>query len=563
MLKFLKALHQLRGKVESQIFDKTTTEPEKAQKQFLSNLLKKNAESLFGKMHGFAEIRGDRDFRQKVPVRDYEDFRPFVNRIIAGEQSVLTNENPFMLTMTSGTTGEPKFIPVTRESQAYNSSLMRQWLYRAERAHEGLTAQASVGIVSRAIEGFTASGLPYGSASGVIYKNIPRVIRRAYAVPYLVSEIEDYDERYFVLARFALAQRVSFIATPNPSTLLRLAQICAENQEKLIRAIHNGRLGLDAPKQIGICAELAAKLKPNPKRAEFLSRVVEENGLLRFADCWTDLKLAGCWTGGSVGTQTGKLSAFFGDAPIRDLGYLASEGNISLPIADNEAAGILALHSNYYEFIPETEADSEKPTILLAHELEIGERYSILLTTSAGLYRYKINDIVEVTGFYNRAPLIAFVRKAGEMANITGEKLHANHFLQAIETVCRQFNLKIEQFRAAPNFHALRYEIYLELCEEFPADRLRDEVLPAIDREIQRANIEYAQKRKSKRLDQPRLYLMKRGWANDEFRRYITAGKRDTQYKPRILCSEIQAENALFIAETIEEINLQFSVERV
>ena len=552
MLKLLKFAHRLRGKFESRVFDRATAEPEKIQRRFLLNLLGENTETQFGALHKFSEIRSENDFRERIPIRDYEDFRPFINRIIKGEQSVLTKENPFMFTMTSGTTDEPKYIPVTRESQAHNASLMRQWIYRAEGDHKGLTSQPVVGMVSRAVEGFTDSGLPCGSASGLIYKNIPWFIRRAYAVPYTVSEIKDYDERYFVTARFALASRVSFVGTPNAGTLLRLAQVCADRQEDLIRAIHDGTLGVELNKQIKISAELKAMLEPNPARAGELTRVAAKNGFLRFADCWSDLRLVGCWLGGSVGIQAAKLTEHFGNVPLRDLGYMASEGSFTLPFEDESSSGILALENNFYEFVPEEEIDSERPRTLLTNELETGKRYGILLTTAAGLYRYKINDIVEVTGFYRRAPLISFVRKAGEMANITGEKMHVNHIIQAVETVGKKFNFKIEQFRAAPNFDDCLYEIYLELKEKFlPREQCR-EILFEIDRELQRVNIEYEQKRQSKRLAAPVIYLMKRGWSNEGLRRHIAGGKRDTQYKPQILCSESHAADKLFIDRNIK-----------
>lgn len=563
MLKLLKFAHQLRGKFESRAFGAATAEPEKAQRRLLLSLLEKNAESQFGALHKFSEIRGENDFRKRIPIRDYEDFRPFINRIIKGEQSVLTKENPFMFTMTSGTTDEPKYIPVTLESQAHNSSLMRQWICHAERDHKGLTSQPVVGIVSRAVEGFTDSGLPCGSASGVIYKNIPWFIRRAYAVPYAVSEISDYTERYFVTARFALASRVSFVGTPNAGTLLRLAEICADRQEDLIRAIYDGTLGVELDKQSEISAELKAMLKPNPARAGELARIVAKRGFLRFADCWSDLRLVGCWLGGSVGVQAGKLAEHFGNAPLRDLGYMASEGSFTLPFRDGTSSGILALENNFYEFVPEEEIDSERPTTLLAHELETGKRYGILLTTAAGLYRYKINDIVEVTGFYRRTPLIYFVRKAGEMANITGEKMHVNHIIQAVESAGKKFNLKIEQFRAAPNFDDCLYEIYLEPEENFLPDALCREILFEIDRQLQRVNIEYKQKRCSKRLAAPIIYLMKRGWANEGLRRHIAQGKRDAQYKPQILCSESCAADKLFIEQIIKTEISKKSAEKV
>jgi hypothetical protein len=555
MLGLLKTANRLRGQTASLLLDSAAAAPRAAQQKFLLKLVRRNADSGFGVEHGFASIRTEADYRQRVPVRDFEGLRPFVKRIMAGEKSALTKAAPFMLTMTSGTTGEPKFIPVTPQSQRLNSSLMRQWLYRAQQDHPGMMDNSSVGIVSQAIEGQTPSGLPYGSASGLIYKNIPWLIRRAYAIPYIVSELHDYDERYFMVARFALGARVSFIATPNPSTLIRLAQVCRQHQEKLVRSIHDGTHGLDAPAQPDICAQLSSKLRPGPARAKALAHVIDRTGFLRPADCWPDLKLIGCWLGGSTGMQAGKLSAHYGSIPLRDLGYLSSEGRITVPFEDHTPSGILALRNGYYEFIPEEDADSAQPLVLSSHELEQGKRYSILLTTAGGLYRYKINDIVEVTGFYRRAPLLAFIRKGGEMANITGEKLHVNHLIQAMDEVSCRFDLVIEHFRATPDFQMNRYEIYIEIGREASHDFLRERLLPELDRALARVNIEYQQKRQSKRLAAPCLHLMPNGWAESSLRRQVAAGKRDTQYKWQVLCSERRAEDTQAIVCTIEEGN--------
>ncbi|MBD0371425.1 MAG: GH3 auxin-responsive promoter family protein [Pyrinomonadaceae bacterium] len=549
MPELLKHARTLRGRIASILLDRACANPTKAQRSYLLRLLRRNAATAFGRAHGFSCIRSEADFRSRVPVREYEDFRPFVERIIASERNVLTAEEPFMLALTSGTTSEPKYIPVTRTLQHETASLMAVWLYRAERDHRGLLNQSSVGIVSRAVEGH-ANGIPYGSTSGLIYKNIPAFVRRAYAVPYIVSEIDDYDARYFATARFALARKVSFIATPNPSTLLRLAEVVAENQEGLIRAVHDGTLGAEI-KQREIRAQLSSMLRPDPLRARELERVIKTAGFLRAGDCWRDLLLIGCWTGGSASVKLARLEKFYGRVPLRDLGYLASEGRITVPFEDRTASGIPAIRSGYYEFIAEEEMERADARALSICELEVGRRYSILLTTSGGLYRYKINDIVEVTGFHQGAPLLAFVRKGGEMADITGEKMHVNHFIEAVREVARRFQLTIEQFRAAPDREESRYEIYLELEQQVPLSVLQSEVLPALDRALAKVNVEYEQKRRSKRLSEPRINLMARGWSQREMRRHIQTGRRDTQYKWQILCPEKRAEDEQEITSTV------------
>ena len=552
MLKILKLANNLRARAESASFENATRYPREAQTRFLFDLLKKNAGTEFGRAHRFDEVRTLADFRRQTPVRDYEALRPFIDRLIGGRENVLTREAPFMFTLTSGTTSEPKYVPVTRESQRRGAALFRQWIYRAERDHRGLTAQPGVGVVSRAVEGYTAGGLPYGSASGVIYRGIPRFVRRAYAVPYEAAEIVDYDERYFAIARFALSSRVSYIATPNPTTLLRLAETLRQNGERLIRAVAEGTLGAPLAAENDVRRALAARLTPNRARARELARLIADRGFLRPADCWPDLKLIGCWLGGSVGLRAADLAEFYGDVPRRDLGYLASEGSFTMPVADGTPAGVLAVAGNFYEFIPEKEIESRSPTVLTADELEAGNRYEILLTTSAGLYRYRIGDVVEATGFYNRAPMLRFVRKAGEAASITGEKMHANHFLEAFADLARKFDLEIERFCAVANFEASRYDVYLELKNAvLSSEFVENEILPALDAALQSANLEYREKRRSRRLAAPVIFLMKSGWARAGLRRHVRSGKRDTQYKPPVLCRAVEAETERFVAASV------------
>jgi hypothetical protein len=216
---------------------------------------------------------------------------------------------------------------------------------------------------------------------------------------------------------------------------------------------------------------------------------------------------------------------------------MASEGHFTVPCEDQTARGTLALNSNYYEFIPKEQTGCSRPDVLSSHELEDGKRYSIALTTASGLYRYRINDIVEVAGHYKRAPLLAFVNKEGEMANISGEKLHANQLVLAVEQMSRKFDLAVEQFRAAPDYQRSRYDVFLELSQEVPYTELQ-EILSEVDRSLSRFNVEYAQKRESGRLRAPCLHIMSRGWAERAHRKMVAAGKRDTQYKWQVLHSE-------------------------
>ncbi|MBI4430474.1 MAG: GH3 auxin-responsive promoter family protein [Candidatus Omnitrophica bacterium] len=528
-------------------FDQTAKSCRKTQSNLLLKLLRKNAACAFGTTHGFASIKSAQEYRNQVPIREFEEFRPYINHILSGKKSVLTVADPVRFNVTSGTTGEPKYIPVTLENQNQEINLIGQWYYRALRDHPKFLDHFRIAIISPPVEGKTEHGVPFGSASGMIFHRIPQFIRRFYAIPTGVSEIKDYEARYFLIARFALAKKVSFLLTPNPSTFIRLAEVIAKEAEAIIRSIHDGKAG----KNIEHSA-LSERLVPDPDRARFLQNVLEKTSALQPRDVWPELKLLACWLGGSVGIQARKLSGYYGNLPIRDIGYMASEAHATLPYKDNTPSGILAIQTNYYEFIPEENHGIQNPPVLSCHELERGKRYAILLTTTSGLYRYDINDIVEVTDFYHQTPVLAFVRKGRDMTNITGEKMHANHFLAAMDEARRQFDLSIEQFRAVPDFENGRYCIYVELNAGVSDEALRDQVIPFMDQALAKVNIEYAEKRKSRRLKLPYLALMRKGWFDDECRRSMEMGKRDIQFKWRILCSEASPEDCAAITKTIE-----------
>ncbi len=192
---------------------------------------------------------------------------------------------------------------------------------------------------------------------------------------------------------------------------------------------------------------------------------------------------------------------------------------------------MLALNANFYDFIPVDEIDQENPTVLLADELEVGGQYYILLTTRGGLYRYDINDIIEVTGTYEQAPLVAFLRKGRDMVNITGEKLHVNQICQAAQRASEGLGWRWEQLQLIPDAEAARYDLLLEPLERESTQAALEDFVRTFDRELASLNMEFAAKRNSRRLHLPRLHQMRSGWSNEHQRADVASGKRDGQYK--------------------------------
>lgn len=531
---------QLRESGHYARFQAACRDPRTAQAAVLRAIVQANADTAFGRAHGFSRTDGARDWHKAVPIRDYEGFRPYVERMVAGEPRVLTHEPPCMFTTTSGTTGQPKLIPVTPSWQKQMAGLLRLWMLKAQMDHPGCFAGQVLTVVSPAVEGHTPNGVPFGSMTGVTSQRAPWLLRRQYPTPYPVCLIKDYEARYALIMRLALAKSLSAIVTPNPSTLMRLAHLGSAQAEGLIKAIHDGTLGQPWPavmteaglSESEIKAAIQQALTPNPERARELSRVLERHGALLPRFAWPELKLIGCWLGGSAGLHARALAEVYGETvALRDVGLLASEGRMTVPIADDTAAGPLYVHANYYEFIPEEAIDAAEPPVLGVHELEEGRRYYLLLTGANGLYRYDMNDVVEVRGFYHHTPQVAFVRKGRDMVNIIGEKLHLNQVQQAVREAERAAGLAVWQYQLVPDAEACRYDLLVETRPARPTTAALLAFAQAFEASLSRLNQEFEGKRASGRLKSARLHVMLEGWSERASRREVVAGKRDVQFK--------------------------------
>ncbi len=529
-------LLRLQGRLVWKSFDRATRDPDAVQLRLLRRILNANAETAFGRGHGFASISGLTEYRDAVQVGDYEAVRPWVERIMAGEPRVLTRDDPYLFAMTSGTAGQPKLIPVTTATSKFVSALSRLWLYRSTVDHPGVLDQKALIIVSPAIEGYTDSGIPYGSASGYIYRNAAWMIRRRYAVPYPVFGTKSYEAKYYGIMRFALEQQLSMIGTPNPSTILRLVDTANTHAQSLIRDIHDGTISRDTDIEPELRADLTARLRPNAARAAELDAILNREQALKPRDYWPRMALVACWKGGSVGATVDRLRPWFPDGmPFRDPGFLASEANFTLPIEDEGSRGILAITGNVYEFIPEDEIDSSNPRALTAGQLEDGGSYYVIVTTQSGLYRYDINDVIRVNGFHNRTPKIEFLRKGRDMLSLEGEKLHVGQLIEAMRGAQAATGVTVEYFRALGYPADNRYSLQLELQDAAAPEDAIVRLGRAIDEGLSRLNVEYEQKRGSGRLHAPLLQVMAAGWSSRRLAAKMASAVRDVQYKDALL----------------------------
>ncbi len=527
-------------------FEAATQNPKQAQEEKLMDMVRKNAATDYGRRYGFDKIRSVKDYQAQVPVVSYEDIKDDMDRLVNGASNVFTAENPIMFAQTSGTTGDPKYVPVTPTCKGReHSDVMRTWTFHAKQTHPDIFEGQVVSLVSPAVEGHTPSGLPYGSASGHIYKNMPGIIRNTYAIPYDTFEIEDYGAKYYTIMRIALAVDVTFLATANPSSILKMCEKADEYGDGIIKDIHDGTLNADLPIESRIRAAVTKKLKPNPARARELEQCrSRRQGKLLPADYWPRLSLVGCWKGGTVGHYLEKFPGWFypdggRPTPVRDWGFLSSEARCSVPLSDEGSSGVLTIASNFFEFVPVDDLEAQRDTpdkweFLTVDQVEDGKDYYIFFTTTGGLYRYDINDVIRVTGRYNQTPQIVFLRKGRGMTNITGEKVSVNQVITVVQNAAQKADVVASHFKAEADTENSRYVLRVEFSSTV-GDDVQRAFLKHADEEMKVVNIEYKAKRESMRLKAPVLHVMKEGWYERGRRKQVESGMRAFQAKTQLL----------------------------
>jgi len=513
-------------------------DPRGTQDQVLRDILTDNAGTAFGVEHEFGSIVGFDDYRRAVPVLTYEDLREAIERQEATGEQCLTAEQPVYYNQTSGTIAAPKNIPLTEAGLARIKRLQRLAAYALSRCTSALGGKVFV-VSGAAHEGTMPAGTPFGSASGLLYASQGRLLRRRYVLPASVSDIADYDARYLAMAVLGAADgSVTTMATANPSTFIRLMDVLNTHAESVLAAVADGRLPADC--SVGAGSDQLG-LRANPERASALARRLEAAGEIAYADIWSDLRAAVTWTGGSCGLAVERLKPMLTtDCPVFELGYLASEVSGTVNIDPIEGSCVATLQDNFFEFAERDaweaaadDADRGLQTCTLA-DLESGRDYYVIVTTSDGLYRYDMNDIVRVTGFVDRTPVLSFVQKGKGVTSITGEKLYEFQVMSAVTAAVAELGTVAPFFIMLADEAEAVYRLYVELARPPASDQraaLAGELTASIERALQQSNVEYGAKRASGRLEPLRVQFLA-ARTGDEFRRQRVAdGQRDVQFK--------------------------------
>lgn len=468
-------------------FIRKTQQLEAVQERFLLEMLRSHERTELGEKFGIGNITTVEQFRDRVPILPYSSYDPYTARIARGENNILNPDPVIYVSLTSGSTGKQKRIPVTRR---YQKNLAKPNLAAFGFAIEALEKRAKdtshhlpsyeggdrrsfeLGKVlntnSINIQGVTDGGINYGPVTVGSIRSNHLMYRPLLAMPYDCLKIADSVSRHYVCLLFALGNSaVGQIANNFPMLILRTCGYLEKYAAGLVADLRRGAIADWVQIAPELRSQLEQKLQANPQRADRLEKILNTEGKLTPKLAWPDLALVLTAMGGTSDFYFQRFPDYFGDTPIFGGVYGSAEGTFGVCYDLNQEGNILSIESGFYEFIPEEDWDKENPTTLLPTEVKIGCRYRMLVTSYSGIYRYDIGDVVEVVGFYEQAPIIVFRHRRGGLLSATTEKTTEFHATRVMQALSQEFNLDLDDFciTLSDNEFPSRYLVNIELTD--------------------------------------------------------------------------------------------------
>jgi len=404
---------------------------ETIQDAVLLDILCSAQSSRFGQEHEFEKITHYADFVSAVSPQDWESLKPYVDAVVNGEKDQLFEGEPDYFICTSGTTSAMKMMPESARGRAVKSLTTQLRVEAMSRYASTMLTGKILPLVNNAIEGYTEKGIAYGSASGIALATASEALRDQIAFPVEVLDAGYSDALDYLILRFVVESDVRAVFGNNAGRVEQLFLRAEKEAEQLINDIENGTITLKTPIPEPLMKTLVEKCTPNPMRAAELRVAWKKAGRFLPEVYWPQFQIMACWLAGSVGRYVDALRPLLASSvSFFDVGYGATEGKFNLPLEPEQPAGPLCLYGAFYEF-----RSLGKESFLRAHELQDGKQYELFVTTYSGLYRYAIHDVLRVDGFTGNTPRIVFEYKAGEILNISGEKVAAASLLPVVAEV--------------------------------------------------------------------------------------------------------------------------------
>lgn len=326
---------------------KWSLQPGKFQQTTFSALVQEAKFTLFGKDHSFEGIRHHDDFKKQVPIRDYEELKPYIEQVVAGKPDVLWKGKPEYFAKTSGTTSGTKYIPITKESiPNHINSARNALLSYVHETGKGNFLDGGLMFLSGSPELYTTAGIKTGRLSGIVNHHVPQYLRSNQKPGYKTNCIEDWEEKLEKIIDETIDQDMTLISGIPPWVQMYFDRIQARTGKKIKDVFPNFSMFVYG----GVNFE--------PYRGK-----LEE----------------------SIGKKIASIET-----------YPASEGFIAYQDSQVDPGLLILLNSGiFYEFIPVEEYFNENPSRLTIESVELGKNYAVIINSNAGLWGYAIGDTVK------------------------------------------------------------------------------------------------------------------------------------------------------------------------
>ncbi|MEZ2335263.1 GH3 auxin-responsive promoter family protein [Mucilaginibacter sp. RCC_168] len=416
----------------------------KLQQNTFSDLIDAAKDTAFGREYRFAEINNYNDFKRNVPIHDYEDLRPYIDRVVSGEENVLWPGKPAYLAKTSGTTSGVKYIPISKESMPEHIKAARNALlsYIHETGNADFVDGKMIFLQGSPILTVKA-GIATGRLSGIVAHHVPAYLQKNRLPSYKTNCIEDWEQKVDAIVEETFNQDMRLISGIPPWCQMYFDRLSAKAGGKKVKDIF-----------------------PNFK--------LYVHGGVNFEPYRTRMEE-------SIGAKIDAIET-----------YPASEGFIAFQDSQKEKGLLLLVDSGiFYEFIPSEEYFNENPTRINLKDIELDKNYALIMNTSAGLWGYSLGDTIK---FVSKDPYrIMVTGRIKHYISAFGEHVIGEEVEQALMSVAQQEGIDVVEFTVAPQVNPPAGQLpYHEWFIEFgsaPADL--NAFALKVDKALQKKNIYY------------------------------------------------------------------------
>jgi len=457
----------------------------KEQENIFTQIIQRGCDTQFGIDHDFANIKSYEDFKQRVPVRDYEGLKTYFDRVVAGESNVLWPGRPSYFAKTSGTTSGVKYIPITSDSLPNHFGSARNALFHYfGQTGRGKWLDGKIIFLSGSPSLDDTNGVPTGRLSGISNHLVPAWVKRSQMPSYETNCIDSWEEKLDKIVEETLHQKMTLISGIPPWVQM------------------------------------------------YYERLLEVSGKSTIKEIFPDFSMF-VYGGVNYEPYRAKLEELVGGQVDSVEIYPASEGFLAFQDIPGERGMFLNIASGlFFEFIPVNELGNEHPTRLRLHDVQCGVNYLLILNTNAGLWGYNIGDTVE---FVSTNPYrIIVTGRVKHYISAFGEHVIGKEVDEAMKLTCKALDTRVVEFTVAPQVTPLEgglpyHEWWVEF-DEIPADL--DRFAQFLDREMVKQNIYYDDLIQGSVLKPLVIRVLKK----DSFRAYMKAqGKLGGQNKvPRL-----------------------------